>query len=374
MNLSEFILENMEPILGEWEKFAGTILPAARTMSQAELRNEARQILEAIAADMETSQTRKEQQDKSKGLRAGRGDGDSAATAHGAGRLAHAFDLNQLVSEYRALRASVIRLWTARMDKVDRAMLDELTRFNETIDEALTESIARYTQGIGRSRDLVMAALAHDLRTPLGAVVNSANFLLRTEHTNSNETKAASRILGSATRMAQMVSDLLDFTRTRLGQMLPIAAAPMNLADACRQAIEEIGAHHPEATFKFEPSGELAGVWDAGRIAQLLSNLMGNAVQHGLSGAPITITARGEDERVFLTVHNEGPPISEDVIVRIFEPLARAPSESVNSSSLGLGLYISREIACAHCGTIEASSSKTEGTTIKVCLPRSSLK
>lgn len=376
MNLSEFILENMEPILGEWERFAGTILPAAKTMSQVELRNEARQILEAIAVDMETSQTRQEQQDKSEGLRAGRvrRDGDSAATAHGAARFTLGFDLDQTVSEYRALRASVFRLWTEKMGKADRSMLDELTRFNEAIDEALTESIARYAQGISHSRDLVMAALGHDLRTPLGAIVNSANFLLRAEHTDSRSTKAASRIVGSATRMTQMTSDLLDFTRTRLGQMLPISPAPMNLADACRQAIDEIGAFHPEATFHFEPSGDLAGTWDAARIAQLLSNLVGNALQHGLSGTPITIAARGEDEKVFLTLHNEGTPIPEDQIGRIFEPLVRAPSERVNSSSLGLGLYISREIVQAHGGRIELSSSKTEGTTIKICLPRSSLK
>jgi signal transduction histidine kinase len=372
MRLSQFIRSNMEAILAEWNMFAHSFLPTAKAMNQTELRSAARQILEEIAADMETAQTRQQQQAKSRGQRKGRAEltGDAAATSHGAGRLEHGFSLEEMVAEYRALRASVVRLWTQEMHEADREMLDELTRFNEAMDEALAASVGRFAQGIGRSRALVIAALGHDLRSPLSAIVNSAHLLSRTKDMKARDAQAVSRILTSANRMKQMVSDLLDFTRTRLGETLPIEPVPMDLGEACRAAIDEIGAGYPDATLRFEAHGNLSGNWDVGRIGQLLSNLIGNAVQHGRKGAPITMVARDQKDRVILTVHNEGQPIPEDQLPRIFQPLVRAPSQRADSGGLGLGLYISREIARAHRGTIEVGSASGAGTTITVCLPR----
>jgi signal transduction histidine kinase len=372
MQLADFLRANVEPILSEWEDFARTILPATSGMNQERLRDHAREMLEHIARDMVTPQSASEQDDKSKGRRA-RVPVDSPAESHGADRLESGFTLCELVSEYRALRATVIRLWTPEMGPADRTNLEELIRFNEALDEALSESVSRFTSKVGHARDLLIGALGHDLRTPLSAVLHAAQFLLRSETLTDVHTKAASRILNSATRMNAMVSDLLDFSRTRLGDELPVILSSIDLGDACRATIEEIGAFHPNRAFCLEVSGSLTGRWDATRISQMLSNLLGNAVQHGLSDTPVTIQAAGSDDEVVITVHNEGPPIPLEVQGRIFEPLARGAQRdnaSKSDKNLGLGLYIARQIVSAHRGSLQLTASNQEGTTFTARLPR----
>lgn len=374
MRLAEFILQNPEPILAEWEKFARTILPATRDMSRDELRDHARAMLTTIARDMETAQSAAEQEQKSQGRRRqGAQLEDSPAEDHAGDRLESEFTLDELVSEYRALRASVVRVWTHNMVKADRSNLDELTRFNEAIDEALAESVARYTSRIERARDLLLGVLGHDLRTPLSAVLHSAQFLLRAESLEGSHLKAVSRIVNSGTRMDRMVSDLLDFACTRLGRQLPILLRPMDIGGACRGTIEEIRAFYPERKFLFESTGELSGCWDEGRIGQMLSNLVGNAVQHGFGYGSIFVRAYGCEQDVLIAVHNEGPAIPEGERRRMFEPLQRGNADErtpQTTRSLGLGLYIASEIAKAHHGTIELTSSDQEGTMVVVRLPR----
>jgi signal transduction histidine kinase len=235
MRLSEFIATRMDSILTEWDTFARTISPIAKGISAERLRDHAREMLSEIAADMETVQSAAEQQAKSEGRARSRPGGEeSPAQSHAFARIADNFTLDEVVSEYRALRATVIRLWTREMGQADRETLEELVRFNESIDQALCESIARYSAGIERARDLLLGALAHDLRSPLGAIIQSAHFFLRQDTLESAHTKAAARILNSGTRMKGMIADLLDFTRTRLGDHLPITLKPMDMRDATR--------------------------------------------------------------------------------------------------------------------------------------------
>jgi signal transduction histidine kinase len=372
MRLSDFLMMNMELILRDWENFARTILPATEGMNQERLRDDAQEMLTTIARDMAAEQTASEQEKKSRGQKS-RGAADSAAETHAADRLHAGFSLNELVSEYRALRATVIRLWTREMDRADRSTLEELIRFNEALDQALSESVSRYTSQVAHARDLLIGALSHDLRTPLSAVLHSAQFMLRSDALDDAHTKAASRILNSATRMNAMVSDLLDFSRTRLGDELPVSLSSTDLGDACRAAIEEISAFHPSAAFTFEATGALTGKWDRTRIGQMLSNLLGNAVQHGVPGRPIAIEAIGSEDEVLITVHNEGPPIPEELQKRIFEPLARGSQgdhASKSDKNLGLGLYIACQIVKAHRGSLKLASSNREGTIFAARLPR----
>jgi signal transduction histidine kinase len=374
MRLSDFLLRNIEPILTDWENFARTILPATSGMNPERLRDHAREMLITIARDMATEQTANEQEEKSQGLKAP-DVADSAAETHAADRLQAGFTLNELVSEYRALRATVIRLWTQEMGRADRTTLEELTRFNEALDQALSESVSRYTSQVGHARDLLIGALSHDLRTPLTAVLYSAQFMLRSEALDDVHTRAASRIVNSATRMIAMVADLLDFSRTRLGDELPLAPSSMDLGEVCRAAIEEISAFHPSGAFTFEETGALTGKWDRTRIAQMLSNLLGNAVQHGAPDTPITVKAVGSEDEVVVTVHNEGPPIPDELQNRIFEPLARGSQgndASRSDKNLGLGLYIACQIAKAHRGNLKLAASNREGTVFTAQLPRRS--
>jgi len=373
MTLSEFILGNLEPILVEWEAYARSI-PAAAGMETVALRDHAEAMLRAIAADIALPQTSEQQDAKSKG-RGPRGLEDTASEVHAVARHADGFSLSELVSEYRALRASVIRLWTREMDFADRGTLDELTRFNEAIDQALTESIDRYSKRLDRSRELLLGVLGHDLRSPLGAVLNSATYLMHAENLTGPQLKAASSIVRGGERIQGMISDLLDVTSTRLGRSLPITLKPINLRSMCRQVVEETRAYHPERVLLFSTSGRLDGSWDEARIGQLLGNLVENAILHGASDTPVTIFANGNTDAVQLSVHNQGTPIPEGARSRIFEPLVQQVGDRSaadgRGAGLGLGLYIARAIVDAHGGSIDLQSSEETGTMFTAHLPRS---
>lgn len=371
MKLSDFILSNMEPILGEWEKYAKTI-SSATGMETAALRDHAEAILKAIAQDIARQQTPEEQEAKSKGQGPEQAD-DTAAESHASDRQSEGFSLNEMVSEYRALRASVIRLWTRELSLADREALEEMTRFNEAIDQALTQSVARYSARLDRSRELFLGIVGHDLRSPVGAVINYAQYLLRSNDLSGAQAKAASAISRSGTRLRAMISDLLDVARTRLGQSLPLAPAQIDLVPTCEEAIEEAQAYHPERVIALSVSGDLKGTWDEARLRQMLCNLVENAIRHGAADAPVVVSVVGMPLDVSLSVHNEGLPISESARRRIFEPLARGEEDPVNhrrAGSMGLGLYIARAIVQAHGGSIDVESSKEAGTTFTARLPR----
>jgi signal transduction histidine kinase len=370
MKLSDFIAANMESILREWEAYARTI-PAAESMDMTALRDEAEAILHRIARDMARPQNAAQQEAKSKG-RGPAPEEDTAAQLHAGGREAEGFSLNEMVSEYRALRASVIRLWTREMTTAERPALNEMVRFNEALDQALTESIARYSERVDHARELFLGVLGHDLRGPLGALLSSADYLLLSDGLTGSQIKAASLILRSGRRLRDMVSDLLDVARTRLGQSLPLEPGAMDLSSACRETVEEAQAHHPDHAVVFRADGNLSGTWDGARLRQLLSNLLENAVRHGAASRPVTVAARGAADQVALAVHNEGPPIPAYEQARIFEPLVSADNAQAEGSraGLGLGLYISCTIARAHGGSIDVQSSERAGTTFTVRLPR----
>jgi signal transduction histidine kinase len=259
------------------------------------------------------------------------------------------------------------------MSPADRDTLYELTRFNEAMDQAVSESITRFSAQLDRSRELFLGVLGHDLRSPLGAVLNSARYLLHAEGLSGAQTKAVSAILRSGVRLQDMISDLLDVARTRLGQSLPIAIREANLVHTCHAVVDEAQAHHPEQILRFSPSGDLAGTWDEARVGQMLSNLIENAIRYGAPDKPVTVSASGAEDHVRLTVHNEGTPIPQAARHRIFEPLAQEeqdPTDPRRAGSIGLGLHIARAIAQAHGGSIDFESSKEKGTTFIVLLPR----
>lgn len=375
MRLADFILENREPILAEWEAFARTCTPASEPMDIAALRNDAGRMLTVIAEDLRTPQSAHAQSEKSKG-RAPDVAGTSAATAHGGDRAAAGFTTVQMVSEYRALRASVIRLWAEQQDQATAEDLEDLIRFNEAIDQALAESVVRYTEDLDNSKEMFLAILGHDLRTPLGAVVTSAEFMSQTGDLKQPYAELTTRILRSAKRMNQMIGALLDFTRSRLGGRIPITRGDMDIADAVRDVIAEINAAFPNRTIEIEVGASLAGEWDYDRIVQVFTNLVANALQHGSPGTPVTVALRGEGDSVAVSVHNHGKHIPAEDVATLFSPMKKfmgsAPGGGVDGTtgSLGLGLYIAERIVNAHKGRIEVESSEESGTRFTVHLPR----
>lgn len=371
MRLAQFIIENLESILLEWESFAASLLSPGQTMTRLALRDHARQILLAIAEDIETNQTELQQGYKSKGFVPIAESARTAAMTHGALRYLSGFDLRQLAAEFRALRASVLRLWLKRGGE-DPAAFYQMTRFNEAIDQALAESIANYSDEVARSRDTFLAILGHDLRSPLGAIANSSLYLGSPGVLPAGPALDAVRLIGrSAARMASMIGDLLEYTRTRLGRTIPISPQPCSIEMICRIAIDEIRALYPERKFRLDTAGDLTGRFDGERLQQVLSNLLNNAVEHGKTTDPITVSAQGGPDGITLEVKNQGRPISADQLTVIFNPLVQIPPEDAGPSrGLGLGLYIAHEIVAMHGGSLVAKSSGEEGTVFSASLPR----
>jgi signal transduction histidine kinase len=369
--LATFIRESIEPILVEWESFARS-LPMGGAMDIATLRDHAAQMLEVIATDLETAQTRRQQSQKSKGgTDAKERDVLTAAQEHGAGRAEGGFTVGQMVAEFRALRASVVRLWSRQREEVGADDLQDLIRFNEAIDQAIAESIIRHTQEIADSKERFLAILSHDLRTPLGAIITSSSFMLDTSELREPHLTLVTRIASSARRMNQMVLDLLDFTRTRFGDGIPISRAPMDVRKLVNDVIAEVAASYPDAVLQVETKGDLHGEWDGQRLAQALTNLISNSVHHGSDKSPIRITARGEPGAVLIAVRNDGPVIPRQQLARLFEAMKESAEDRPRDRRhLGLGLYIVDKIVSAHGGSIDVESSKERGTTFTVMLPR----
>ncbi|HKG94172.1 MAG TPA: sensor histidine kinase [Gemmatimonadaceae bacterium] len=376
MRLSKFIVSNRESILAEWEAFARTCVPASSSMDIEALRDHANEMLTVIAADLDTPQGKREQSEKSKGNAPDDGTGvATAAEEHGAGRAESGFTVEQMVSEYRALRASVIRLWTRAQGAVTAAELEDLTRFNEAIDQSLAESVTRYTQELGHSKEMFLAILGHDLRNPLGAVRMSAEFMLETKELKEPALTLVSRIFRSSDRMIHLVGDLLDFTRSRLGGGIPIVRADMSVGKVVHDVVDEISAAHPGCKMVVDTRGELRGSWDAARISQALTNLIGNAVEHGGTESAVTVDIGGDEREVTIAIHNGGAAIPSERLNGIFNPMKskgaiERAAAGGPSGNLGLGLYIAERIVNAHAGRIAVESSDARGTTFTIHLPR----
>lgn len=373
MKLSQFITEHTEQILVEWEAFARKQAPAATGMSDLALRDHAKQILETAVADMDTTQTDEQQEEKSKGLAPTNSGGDSAATTHGELRHLHGFSLDQLLAEYRALRATVIRLWQNKITDVTDTTSDEMTRFHEAMDQAIAESAAAFAEKTSRTRDLFLGILGHDLRGPM-STLSMAGEILSMAVTGTDQTRALGlRIKRSTAAMTAMINDLLEYSRTQLGAEIPVNKSLGDLTLACEAALDDARAGHPACNFELEASGNLNIAFDGHRMPQVLSNLLNNAAQYRSGDWPVTMTARGEAEMVVVEVRNHGPVISRTSLENIFDPLVRLSGEdkeAPRTTNLGLGLFIARQITEAHGGKISVTSSEHSGTTFTVYLPR----
>jgi signal transduction histidine kinase len=374
MRLSDFILTNREAILAEWQAFAKTCSPASASMGITALSDHASEMLTVIAEDLKTPQDDLEQSEKSKGNAPTPDTSEkTAAEKHGTGRAESGFTMEEMVAEYRALRASVIRLWTKDHGEVTQTDLDDLTRFNEAVDQALSESTTRFTGDLDASKEMFLAMLGHDLRTPIGAVMTSAKFMLETKELAEPHLTLTTRIVSSSTRMNQMVGALLDFTRSRLGGGIPIAPAAMNMGKVVHDVVNEISAAQPTRAIQVDARGALKGEWDCARITQVLTNLIGNALEHGSDRTAVNVDVSGDEKEVAVAIHNRGAAIPEDQLDGIFNAMKRqgmAGKSDGPSANLGLGLYIADQIVRAHKGRIDVESSEDRGTTFTVHLPR----
>lgn len=372
MRLAPFIEQNMEAILVEWEAFAKTLYPASAGMTPRALRDHARQILEAVVADLATMQTMAEQEEKSMGRAPTAWNAtETAAQTHAVLRAQSGMDIIHLAAEYRALRASVLRLW----DEGARPGAEEfqdVIRFNEAIDQALAESIGHFSARITRSRNLLLGMLGHDLRNPLNAIVLTAADLASLD-AGEEVSEAAEVLIRSGASMKALLDDLVDFNRTKLGLGINIAVKETDLGKVCADELKQHQAAHPGRRVELTREGNVIGRWDGQRLQQVVRNLVSNAITYGVKGEPVRVAVHGDETGVRIEVANRGPVIDAATAANLFDPLNRgdADQSDAHQEGLGLGLFIVREITRAHGGEVELKSDAEE-TVFTVRLPRDS--
>lgn len=370
--LARFIRENTDQILAEWETFART-LPQGAAMNVEALRDHAKEMLDVFARELEAPRTPRKQAEDAEGQKEPGDEESTAAQGHGAGRAKSGFTIAEMVAEFRALRVSVISLWMS--GRRDLGVIDflDMSRFNEAIDQAIAESVTRYASDLERTKDRFIAILGHDLRSPMNAITMSASFLLEEGNLREPFRGLVGRIAGSAKTMNNLVTDLLDFARIRLGGGIPIEVAPVDLEAVIIEVVAEVTASHPESDVRVEVAGDLRGEWDSSRLAQALTNLVMNAVEHGSAKSAIQVAARGTAEEIVISVHNHGLVIPSEQLGRLFDAMSpTSEDEARGKHHLGLGLYIVHSIIAAHGGSIHVDSTSDGGTTFTLHLPRRS--
>jgi signal transduction histidine kinase len=224
---------------------------------------------------------------------------------------------------------------------------------------------------IAEFREQLMAVVGHDLRNPLNTIQMGAHVLLQREGLGELETEVVRKITRSASQAERLIVQLLDLTRSRLGGGIPIDPKRFDLTDVCWQVVGETALAHADRPLDVEMRGDLMGVWDRDRTYQLLANLIGNAIQHGEPKSTIVLRIEGRETQVVIEVFNRGKPIPPETLPFIFDAFRKGRMESQSQTrGLGLGLFIAKEIARSHGGTITATSTESDGTTFRVCFPR----
>ncbi len=249
---------------------------------------------------------------------------------------------------------------------LERARLYEAERTARLEAQRAAETARRALELSGQ----LVGIVGHDLRTPLAAIRMSAAVLLRRGGLTDEQGRTLARIDGSAARMTRIIHDLLDFTRVRAEGRIPVHVALADLVPLVRRAVAELAAVHPTREIRLASPDELPIAADPDRMAQVVSNLVGNALQHSPPEARVSVEIDEDDAAVAIGVHNDGPPIRADLLGEIFEPFHRGQrGGGADGGSLGLGLFIVREVVRAHGGEVSVRSTAGEGTTFTVRLP-----
>jgi PAS domain S-box-containing protein len=217
-------------------------------------------------------------------------------------------------------------------------------------------------------RDRLLGIVGHDLRNPLTHISLATQLMLRREGIAEPVLSGVRRIATSADRMARMIADLLDFTRASVGGGIPLERRPTDLCVLVQDTVAEFELTHPGRVLLSCARGAHAGAWDPDRLAQVVSNLVGNALTHGDAGTLVHVTVVAEGPDVVLTVHNAGRPIPAELLPHVFDPFKQAGGDG-GRQGLGLGLYIVQQLVLAHGGDISVRSSTAEGTVFTVRLP-----
>jgi len=400
MRLREFVSENMEAILVAWEDFARDIWPIALTDPQndpATLRDHAAAVLRASVQDMGTSQNAQQQLDKSQGRGTASESSsgfDSASAQHGVIRHAAGLDLPGVIAEYRALRASVIRLWRNSEPKPDLHDLDDLTRFNECMDQSLAEAVQAYTSEVqreresllasesaarreaevaNRSKDIFLATLSHEMRTPLNAIVGWIAILRSEGARGANLAEGLDVIERNTKAQTQLMGDVLDVSRIISGK-LRLEIGDCDLVKTIAESIDSVrpaaDARNISINVQLDPLGGRV-LCDESRVQQIVWNLLANAIKFTPKGGIVDVSLAQERSNLKIAVSDNGCGITAASLPYVFDRFRQADdSTRRHFGGLGLGLSIVKHLAELHGGTVEAhSGGEGQGATFTLRLP-----
>lgn len=369
--LLDILRRNRDRILEEWARRVRAELPVADLPPEA-LRNNVPAMLDALAESLALGKGERPHEPLKQQAR------EHAEQRH---RLGYA--LEHVAREYALLRNTLVRVLRA---DCPQPPVTDMELLHMALDQAVVESVTTYARASTREleaerqqlrhalefRDRVLGIVSHDLRNPLNAITLSAAMLLRRGNLDERVKQNLQRIVSASDRAHRLIRDLLDYTRARLGGGIPLEPRPCDLGEVTQQVVEEVALAFPERTLHFLRATErdLRGEWDPDRLAQVVTNLTRNAVQHSPSGTPVRVTVHADERSVGVDVHNEGPPIAPELLPTLFEPFTQGPDRRAHEGNVGLGLYISRELARAHGGRLEVESREEAGTTFRLVLPR----
>jgi len=282
---------------------------------------------------------------------------------HVFGALTFTFEgASPIDAERKTFLTLVARRSSQALERLHLVDVERCTRERVEVLNAELQQIVRFNE-------MFTAILGHDLRNPLAAITTAAQLALNRKQPEKIS-KPLTRILASSRRMARMIDQLLDFTRLRSGAGVPIECSSVDMGQVVRQVVDEIDYANPEWTLELQQHGDTAGHWDPDRLSQLFSNLVGNAVRHGAIEQGVRVRIDGNDHStVSVSVHNGGA-IHPDILPSVFDPMTGVRERRARSQGLGLGLFISNQVARAHGGSIDVQSSPEAGTTFTVSLPR----
>lgn len=258
------------------------------------------------------------------------------------------------------LLVSVFFAWLASRMRHAKVLAEEAR-----LRAQMAESEAKV---IGAQQERLVAVVSHDLRSPLSAIMMTSELLQQYSDASERQRKGLSRIQASARRMQSMIHDLLSYARARHGSGLPVHLEFVHLGDVCRAALEEVRTAQPNRTVLLDAKGDDYARLDPARVEQAVCNLVTNALAHGAADAPVKVSVGGDGASVRLDVSNQGAPIPHDLVPTLFDPFRRGDA----SGSVGLGLFIVREVARAHGGSVTVHSNDL-GTTFTVVLPKDPL-
>ncbi|WP_437597969.1 ATP-binding protein [Sorangium sp. So ce590] len=369
--------ERKDELLREWTSRLRNDpkIPQASALNEEELKDYTPKLLDDLIDSLSQS------------ARAGKAGGASgqeigssdAAKVHVSHRLAQRYTLAEELRELSVLRSLIVDI-CARESVILGG--EEADLVHATLDEVMITAAVELERASSAElrrdvvlRELFIAVLGHDLRNPLAAIQFATASLLKREDVTAAVARVVQRIAASNDRAARMVEDMLDLTRIRAHDGLPIEPKPVDLGSICEQVVAELESSHPEHTLHFKARGDALGTWDPGRIGQLMSNLIGNAVDYSPPEEPVQVELRGQKKAVVFEVNNRGIPIPPELLPVIFDPFRRGEQRHEDlrrSKGLGLGLFIAKAIIDAHGGSIQVTSTQEEGTTFRVTLPRSS--